>query len=114
MARAQQWLKTLRQAVKCDYRRGWILKEQYERFKTGKAEAGNARYGKTQFFSTDLPFARGSHREVLNLSGEMVAKMQDPELNVGLADAYELVRQIIDRHVREQGVAALTLTSHLS
>ena len=92
MAQAQLWLKTLRQAVKGDYGPGWILKEQYDRFKIGRAEAGNARHGKTQFVSTDLPFARGSHRKVLNLIGEMVAKMQDPELNVGLAEAYELVR----------------------
>ena len=70
----------------------WILKEQYDRFKIGRAEAGNARHGKTQFVSTNLPFARDSHRKVLNLIGEMVAKMQDPELNVGLAEAYELVR----------------------
>ena len=80
MAQAQQWLKTLRQGVKADYGPGWILKEQYDRFKIGRAEAGNARHGKTQFVSTDLPFARGSHRKVLNLIGEMVAKMQDPEL----------------------------------
>ena len=92
MAQAQLWLKTLRQAVKGDYGPGWILKEQYDRFKIGRAEAGNARHGKTQFVSTDLPFARGSHRKVLNLIGEMVAKMQDPELNVGLAEAYELFR----------------------
>ena len=91
MAQAQLWLKTLRQAVKGDYGPGWILKEQYDRFKIGRAEAGNARHGKTQFVSTDLPFARGSHRKVLNLIGEMVAKMQGPELNVGLAEAYELV-----------------------
>ena len=92
MAQAQLWLKTLRQAVKGDYGPGWILKEQYDRFKIGRAEAGNARHGKTQFVSTDLPFARGSHRKVLNLIGEMVAKMQDQKLNVGLAEAYELVR----------------------
>ena len=92
MAQAQLWLKTLRQAVKGDYGPGWILKEQYNRFKIGRAEAGNARHGKTQFVSTDLPFARGNHRKVLNLIGEMVAKMQDPELNIGLAEAYELVR----------------------
>jgi len=92
LAQAQLWLKTLRQAVKGDYGPGWILKEQYDRFKIGRAEAGNARHGKTQFVSTDLPFARGSHRKVLNLIGEMVAKMQDPKLNVGLAEAYELVK----------------------
>ena len=92
MAQARQWLKTLRQGVKADYGPGWILKEQYDRFKIGRAEAGNARHGKTQFVSTDLPFARGSHRKVLNLIGEMVAKMQDAELSVGLAEAYELVR----------------------
>ena len=92
MAQAQKWLKTLRQAVKGDYGPGWILKEQYDRFKIGRSEVGNARHGKTQFISTDLPFARGSHRKVLNLIGEMVAKMQDPELGAGLAEAYELVR----------------------
>ena len=43
MAQAQLWLKTLRQAVKGDYGPGWILKEQYDRFKIGRAEAGNAR-----------------------------------------------------------------------
>ena len=47
MAQAQLWLKTLRQAVKGDYGPGWILKEQYDRFKIGRAEAGNARHGKT-------------------------------------------------------------------
>lgn len=75
-----------------DYGPGWTLKEQCDRFKIGRAEAGNARHGKTQLVSTDLPFARGSHRKVLNLIGEMVAKMHDPELNVGLAEACELVR----------------------
>ena len=35
MAQAQLWLKTLRQAVKGDYGPGWILKEQYDRFKIG-------------------------------------------------------------------------------
>ena len=34
MAQAQLWLKTLRQAVKGDYGPGWILKEQYDRFKS--------------------------------------------------------------------------------
>ena len=38
MAQAQLWLKTLRQAVKGDYWPGWILKEQYDRFKIGRAE----------------------------------------------------------------------------
>ena len=37
MAQAQQWLKTLRQGVKADYGPGWILKEQYNRFKIGRA-----------------------------------------------------------------------------
>ena len=86
MAQAQLWLKTLRQAVKGDYVPGWILREQYDRFKIGRAEPGIARNGKNQFVSTDLPFARGSHRKVLNLIGEMVAKMRDPKLNVGLAE----------------------------
>ena len=39
MAQAQLWLKTLRQAVKGDYGPGWILKEQYDRFKIGRAAA---------------------------------------------------------------------------
>ena len=64
MAQAQLWLKTLRQAVKGDYGPGWILKEQYDRFKIGRAEAGNARHGKTQFVSTTLPFARCSSPNV--------------------------------------------------
>ena len=65
------------------------LKEQYDRFKIGRAEAECQTLAKPQFISTE-PFARGSHRKVLNLIGEMVAKMQDPhELNVGLAEAYE-------------------------
>ncbi|MEC7738770.1 MAG: hypothetical protein VYE46_07855 [Cyanobacteriota bacterium] len=96
MAQAQLWLKALRQAVNGDYGPGWILKEQYDRFKIGRAEAGNARHDKNQFVSADLPFARGSHSKVLNLIGEMVAKMQDPELNVGLTEAYELVMGITE------------------
>ena len=57
-------------------------------FKIGRVDAGNGRYGNNQFVSTDLPFARGRHRKVVNLIG----KMQDLELNVGLAKAYELLR----------------------
>lgn len=90
MAQAQQWLKTLRQGVKGDYGPGWVLKDQYGRFKIGKAEAGNARHGRTQFISTDLLFTRGSHRKVLNLIGELVDRMD--QLNIGMTDAYQLVR----------------------
>ena len=54
MAQAQLWLKTLRQAVKGDYGPGWILKEQYDRFKICRAEAGNARHGKTQLTCRSL------------------------------------------------------------
>ena len=90
MAQTPLWLKTLRQGVKGDYGPGWVLKDQYDRFKIGKAEAGNARHGRTQFISTDLPFTRGSHRKVLNLIGELVDRMD--QLNIGMADAYQLVR----------------------
>lgn len=89
MAKAQLWLTNLRQAIKGDYGAGWILKDQYDRFKIGRAELGNARNGKTQFISTDLPFARGSHRKVLNLIGEIADRMQGQ--NLSLREAYALV-----------------------
>lgn len=88
LAIAPQWLKTLRMAVKGDYGAGWILEDQYGRFKIGRRETGNAREGRRQFVSTDLPFTRGSHRKVLNLIGEIAQRMQEQGLS--LREAYEL------------------------
>ena len=54
MAQTQQWLKTLRQGVKGDYGPGWILKEQYDRFKIGRSEAVNAMQGMAKHNSSAL------------------------------------------------------------
>ena len=88
MAKAAQWLKDLRSVVRRSNGPGWVLEDQYGRFKIQKIE-GTRRSARRPSISTSLPFTPSSCDAVTALVRKLRETMA--EQNIGLADAYQLI-----------------------
>ena len=88
MAKAAQWLKDLRSVVRRSNGPGWVLEDQYGRFKIQKIE-GTRRSARRPSISTPLPFAPSSCDAVTALVKKLRETMADQ--NIGLKDAYQLI-----------------------
>ena len=88
MAKAAPWLKDLRSVVRRSNGPGWVLEEQYGRFKIQKIE-GTRRSARRPSISTPFPFAPSSSDSITTLVKKLRETMADQ--NIGLADAYQLI-----------------------
>jgi integrase len=88
MAKAAQWLKDLRSVVRRSNGPGWVLEDQYGRFKIQKIE-GTRRSARRPSISTPLPFTPSSCDAVTALVKKLRETMADQ--NIGLKDAYQLI-----------------------
>ena len=88
MAKAAQWLKDLRSVVRRSNGPGWVLEDQYGRFKIQKIE-GRRRSARRPSISTPLSFAPSSCDTVTALVKKLRETMADQ--NIGLKDAYQLI-----------------------
>ena len=88
MAKAAQWLKDLRSVVRRSNGPGWVLEDQYGRFKIQKIE-GARRSARRPSISTPLPFAPSSCDAVTALVKKLRETMADQ--NICLKDAYQLI-----------------------
>ena len=88
MAKAAPWLKDLRSVVRRSNGPGWVLEDQYGRFKIQKIE-GTRRSARRPSISTSLTFAPSSSDAVTALVKKLRETMA--EQNIGLRDAYELI-----------------------
>ena len=88
MAKAAPWLKDLRSVVRRSNGPGWVLEDQYGRFKIQKIE-GTRRSARRPSVSTSLTFAPSSSDAVTALVKKLRETMA--EQNIGLRDAYELI-----------------------
>ncbi len=88
MAKAAPWLKDLRSVIRRSHCPGWVLEDQYGRFKIQKIE-GTRRSARRPSISTPLPFAPSSSDAFTALVKKLRETMADQ--NIGLKDAYELI-----------------------
>ena len=88
MAKAAPWLKDLRAVVKRSNGPGWVLEEQYGRFKIQKID-GARRTARRPSISTKLAFKPSNCDSVTALVKKLRETML--EQSIGLADAYQLI-----------------------
>ena len=88
MAKAAPWLKDLRSVVRRSNGPGWVLEEQYGRFKIQKIE-GTRRSARQPSISKRFPFAPSSCDAITELVKKLWEAMADQ--HIGLSDAYQLI-----------------------
>ena len=88
MAKAAQWLKDLRAVVKRSNGPGWVLEDQYGRFKIQKID-GARRTARRPSVSTTLAFKPSNCDAITALIKKLRETML--EQSIGLTDAYQLI-----------------------